>query len=596
MPLKNPYKLIEKANKSFNLYLDNHDEIEQYIKYSIREKEEIKKSFDSFLDDYNSNQNKLNNIFIQFCDLFQKLIESDSVNKDLINNLELKIIDSIETNNSNHNDIVDHIDGFNNDIMVNLNQIEDTFLNNNDLIKDNHERQLATISALNKSIRDNFDSNRELINDNVGALNKSIRDNFDSNRELINDNVGALNKSIRDNFDSNRELINDNVGALNKSIRDNFDSNRELINDNVGALNKSIEENFDKNRAVIINESKNQLDAIQDLKEIQIDFNKTYFQKQNIIRNLMDSQIDVNADLNNAIKLFTQNYHECKNYFFNDYERELRQYLNTDDLFRLCYFNNIKFLSYSPSENKILLKTKEGIILGTNNRFYTIKEVIGFDGYSVPQLYMFDDFVVFDVGMNRAYASLRFAQFENCSAVYGFEIDDETYNKAVFNININPKLSKKIIPYNFGLSNQNKELELYYLEGADGLNTIQNDFIDIQYELKENKGKIKSKYVDVKKSSEIIGDIIENNNIKSNLVLKIDVEGSEFDILDDLIDSGLINKFDLILGEGHNFNDRDVSEDLLNLGFKEIEKKDNVIVYNFAYVKEDYYDIWPLRN
>ena len=563
MPLKNPYKLIEKANKSFNLYLDNHDEIEQYIKYSIREKEEIKKSFDSFLDDYNSNQNKLNNIFIQFCDLFQKLIESDSVNKDLINNLELKIIDSIETNNSNHNDIVDHIDGFNNDIvdhidgfnndiMVNLNQIEDTFLNNNDLIKDNHERQLATISA--------------------------------------------LNKSIRDNFDSNRELINDNVGALNKSIQDNFDSNRELINDNVGALNKSIEENFDKNRAVIINESKNQLDAIQDLKEIQIDFNKTYFQKQNIIRNLMDSQIDVNADLNNAIKLFTQNYHECKNYFFNDYERELRQYLNTDDLFRLCYFNNIKFLSYSPSENKILLKTKEGIILGTNNRFYTIKEVIGFDGYSVPQLYMFDDFVVFDVGMNRAYASLRFAQFENCSAVYGFEIDDETYNKAVFNININPKLSKKIIPYNFGLSNQNKELELYYLEGADGLNTIQNDFIDIQYELKENKGKIKSKYVDVKKSSEIIGDIIENNNIKSNLVLKIDVEGSEFDILDDLIDSGLINKFDLILGEGHNFNDRDVSEDLLNLGFKEIEKKDNVIVYNFAYVKEDYYDIWPLRN
>ena len=157
-------------------------------------------------------------------------------------------------------------------------------------------------------------------------------------------------------------------------------------------------------------------------------------------------------------------------------------------------------------------------------------------------------------------------------------------------------MSKKIIPYNFGLSNQNKELELYYLEGADGLNTIQNDFIDIQYELKENKGKIKSKYVDVKKSSEIIGDIIENNNIKSNLVLKIDVEGSEFDILDDLIDSGLINKFDLILGEGHNFNDRDVSEDLLNLGFKEIEKKDNVIVYNFAYVKEDYYDIWPLRN
>ena len=129
MPLKNPYKLIEKANKSFNLYLDNHDEIEQYIEYSRREKEEIKKSFDSFLDDYNSNQNKLNNIFIQFCDLFQKLIESDSINKDLINNLELKLTDSIETNNSNHNNIVNCMNDLNNDLAVNLNQVEDTFLN-----------------------------------------------------------------------------------------------------------------------------------------------------------------------------------------------------------------------------------------------------------------------------------------------------------------------------------------------------------------------------------------------------------------------------------------------------------------------------------
>ena len=296
------------------------------------------------------------------------------------------------------------------------------------------------------------------------------------------------------------------------------------------------------------------------------------------------------------MQLFTQNYEDCKQYFFNDNEPLLKQHLDTDELFRLCYFNNIQFLSYSPSENKILLKTKEGIILGTNNRFYTIKEVIGFDGYSVPHLYQFDDFVVFDIGMNRAYATLRFAEFDNCSAVYGFEIDTDTYNKAIYNIKLNPELSKKITPYNIGLSNENKTTELYYLEGADGLNTLESEFVNIQYELRDNKDKIQTKNVKVKKASEVLGEIIEKENISSKIVLKIDTEGSEYNILDDLVESGLIDKIDLILGEGHNFNDRNIAKELEDIGFKEIENKDNQIVYNFSFVRNSYYNIWPLRE
>ena len=246
-------------------------------------------------------------------------------------------------------------------------------------------------------------------------------------------------------------------------------------------------------------------------------------------------------------------------------------------------------------ENKILLKTKEGIILSTNNRFYTIKEVIGFDGYSVPQLFQFDDFVVFDIGMNRAYASLRFAEFNNCSAVYGFEIDEDTYNKAIYNMNLNLDLSKKITPYNFGLSNSDEEVELYYIEGADGVNTVESDLVKIQYEMKDNPDKIKTKSVKVKKTSEVIENIIKSEKINSKIVLKIDTEGSEYNIIDDLIESGLIYKMDLILGEGHKFNDRNLSKELSKLGFKEIERKDHKIVYSFAFVKEEFYDIWPLK-
>ena len=91
-------------------------------------------------------------------------------------------------------------------------------------------------------------------------------------------------------------------------------------------------------------------------------------------------------------------------------------------------------------------------------------------------------------------------------------------------------------------------------------------------------------------------DIIKSENITSKIVLKIDTEGSEYAIIDDLINTGLIDNIDLIIGEGHRFNDRDISIDLKNRGFKEIEYKNKNIVYNFAYIKEEYYSIWPLKE
>ena len=81
---------------------------------------------------------------------------------------------------------------------------------------------------------------------------------------------------------------------------------------------------------------------------------------------------------------------------------------------------------------------------------------------------------------------------------------------------------------------------------------------------------VKSKVVKVKKTSDIIGKIIDELDYLPKMVLKIDTEGSEYDIIDDLIDSGIIYNIDLILGEGHRFNNRDVSLMLERIGFKKI--------------------------
>lgn len=128
--------------------------------------------------------------------------------------------------------------------------------------------------------------------------------------------------------------------------------------------------------------------------------------------------------------------------------------------FRCVFLTISNFYLILHPKIRYILKTEDGIILMTNNRFYTIKEIFALSGYSVPQLYKFEEFVVFDIGMNRGYASLNFANFDSCSTVYGFEINNETYNLALENLSLNPKLAYKIKTYDYGLSDKDGEVDI----------------------------------------------------------------------------------------------------------------------------------------
>lgn len=307
-----------------------------------------------------------------------------------------------------------------------------------------------------------------------------------------------------------------------------------------------------------------------------------------------NNNIGINNKLNDFLEIQLKEYEECRKYFFNGCEDILKEYMDTDFLFNICYFNEIELLSFSQKENRILLKTKNDIILSTNNHVWTIMEVYGLNEYSIPQLHLFDDFVVFDIGMNRAYATLNFAKYKNCSRVYGFEIDENTYDIALDNINLNPDIKNKIIPFNLGLSDCDDIVDLYYIEGYDGLNTMIPEFTNVQPSLKYNEGTLKTKTVEVKKTTPILKELINKLNPNSKIVLKIDTEGAEYKIIGDLIHSGLISKIDVILGEGHIFSDEDFRNDLINLGFKVVKMDEGRFSYSFAMVKEDYYKFWPL--
>ena len=324
------------------------------------------------------------------------------------------------------------------------------------------------------------------------------------------------------------------------------------------------------------------------------EFLNIYEKNQKMMNNFVNLQTSLNNDLKRTIDIFNKNYFSCKDYFFNGEEHLFNKIMNTDQFFQMCFFNNVKLLSYSLSENRIYLKTEDDIILSTNNRFYTISEIYGRAGYSVPQLHQFKEFVVFDIGMNRGYASLKFANFDSCKAVYGFEINDETYNFALENFNLNPKVAHKIKPYNFGLSNENSTVDIYCLPGCDGVTTTELEFTNIQGEWLKGKEQMKIKKAKVEEAGTVISNIIENENIDCNIVLKIDTEGAESKIIDDLISKGVLNKVDLIMGEMHLD-----SEDLDNklVGFKKISKTNYTdTIYGFCYVKDHFYKVLPLKS
>lgn len=305
---------------------------------------------------------------------------------------------------------------------------------------------------------------------------------------------------------------------------------------------------------------------------------------------LLEMNMHMTDDLKTFIKSFNNTYTKQKEYFYNGEEHLFKPLLDTDLFFQMCLFNNIKLLSYSIPENRIYLKTEDNIILVTNNRLWTIDEIFGRNGYIIPQLYMFNEFVVFDVGMNRGYASLQFANFDSCKAVYGFEIDEITYHLALENFNLNPNLSNKIKPFNFGIYDEECELDLYYIDGYDGISTTSLELVENQNEWIREQRNIKIKKAKVKRVSEIFSDIIEN--ITSNIVLKIDTEGAECKIINDLISADMLDNFDLIMGESHLKSEK-IKSNLA--GFKEIRQSHNESSINsFCFIKDKYYS--PLKR
>lgn len=226
--------------------------------------------------------------------------------------------------------------------------------------------------------------------------------------------------------------------------------------------------------------------------------------------------------------------------------------------------------AYVTEHGKIqLVKDNIRVLVSTEDEFHNVAEVLVLECYkyhldgNVPE-------VVFDVGMNIGDATLYFLEQEKVKKVYAFEPFYETYCRAMENLK-RYENSERLEVFQYGLSNINVRKELIFNpEMSCGQSTLA-DINDIAVSNYIDWGLFKpeesrKEIIEIRRSSEVFSKLMAENPF-AKFILKLDCEGEEYGIFDDLAKSGLLKKFSFIMLEWHYKSDKPLIDILKENGF-----------------------------
>jgi FkbM family methyltransferase len=170
--------------------------------------------------------------------------------------------------------------------------------------------------------------------------------------------------------------------------------------------------------------------------------------------------------------------------------------------------------------------------------------------------------VVLDIGMNVGIASLYFAHRSNVVGVWGYEPFKSTYQQAVENIQLNPQLSKKITSFDYGIDGEEKTITVEYDYNVKA--SVGVEGIDPKFQSK-NATIIKEDML-LKSVNEIMDNVIKTYP-DTEIVAKIDCEGSEYAIFEALTQGHQLEKIKIIMMEWHRKGPNILEKQLKEAGF-----------------------------
>lgn len=171
--------------------------------------------------------------------------------------------------------------------------------------------------------------------------------------------------------------------------------------------------------------------------------------------------------------------------------------------------------------------------------------------------------IVFDLGFYMGDFTEKIINKYDCF-VYGYEPIQKYYDASLHKFQNNPKI--KI--FNYGLGNFTETVKI--TDSADSSSIYQEAFGDFEV----------INIID-------ISDEISNIKIKKIDLMKINIEGSEYTLLDRMIKSGIIEIVDNLQIQFHKEHETKITRDYIQSHLKNTHN----LTYNYSYVWEN----WKLK-
>ena len=209
--------------------------------------------------------------------------------------------------------------------------------------------------------------------------------------------------------------------------------------------------------------------------------------------------------------------------------------------------------------------------IGSYNEFYNVEEVLINRVYSYYINNGKND-VVIDVGMNIGDSTLFFLGEEKVRKVFAYEPFKHTYENAKDNLKKYWDDKEQLEAFCVGLSDVcekrrigfNKNMPCAQSTISSVREDVYKDFHDrgIAYEEDEE-----SEEIIVVDSADEIRRIVDEYAEEFNIVIKLDCEGEEYRIVEELNNTGLLKKIDFIMMEWHYEGNKRILECLKESGF-----------------------------
>ncbi len=264
----------------------------------------------------------------------------------------------------------------------------------------------------------------------------------------------------------------------------------------------------------------------------------------------MKKLLDLGSDeLINEIK---ESFLQEEIYYYFKRNNTIKNIRNYHVLYNACKRAGIEFLYFNEINNEIHFRTPDGLHVFTNPYFGVFLEIFCDGQYACVKEFIEKDFIVLDVGANRGYSSLYFASEEKCKHVFSFEPVKGTYSILEKNISLNPVPGKKINAFNFGLGRRNETQTFKTHKEYDAICSSSISFIN-SFLNEQRKSELVDEEVQIRKAGEVVNEVLLSSGEfqKYQRFLKIDIEGAEYELLEELKESNTLKDFSIIVGECH---------------------------------------------